>query len=359
MFDIYSPERIIRKTRVKEYPMRFRTLAFVGNALRLLDQTKLPRIEQYVECTTVSDVFHAIRGMVVRGAPAIGVAAAYAMVLAAKGTESNSRDNLLAALAQTADYLKSCRPTAINLAWAVDQMMNAAENSGLDDCEKMAALLETVARAIEDEDRLMCERIGRNGEPLIPDGSAVLTHCNAGALATAGIGTALGVLYTAHDKGKKIHVFVDETRPLWQGARLTAWELQQEGIEVTVLCDHAAASLFAAGKIDAVIVGADRITQNGDVANKIGTYNLAVLAEKHGVPFYVAAPQSTFDPHLASGEQIPIEMRAPEEVIRPNGILVAPEGTRVYSPAFDVTPNSLITAIITDTGIRHGSRRAN
>jgi methylthioribose-1-phosphate isomerase len=336
--------------------MRFRTLEFTGSTLRLLDQTKLPRTEQFLDCTTVSDVFHAIRSLVVRGAPAIGVAAGYAMVLAAQGADCRSRAGILAALNQAGDYLKSCRPTAVNLAWAIDRMIAVANNSTANNCGELVTLLETEARAIEAEDRTMCEKIGANGEPLIPDGATILTHCNAGALATAGIGTALAVIYAAQAHGKKIRVYADETRPLWQGARLTAWELQQEGIEVTVLCDNAAGSLFAAGKIDAVIVGADRITKNGDVANKIGTYNVAVLAEKHGVPFYVAAPQSTIDQQLISGEQIPIEMRAPEEVIKPGGVIIAAEGTRVYNPAFDVTPNALITAIITDEGLWHGGR---
>ncbi len=336
--------------------MQFRTLEFTGEALRLIDQTKLPRTVQYLDCTTVSDVFQAIRNLVVRGAPAIGVAAGYTMVLAIRSKNYGSSADLLAALAKTGNYLKSCRPTAVNLAWAVDRMIGVVNKSTDTDCGRLVELLETEARLIEDEDRLMCEKIGQNGEPLIPDGAAVLTHCNAGALATAGMGTALAPIYTAHQQGKNIRVYADETRPLWQGARLTAWELQLEGIDVTLLCDNAAASLFAAGKIDVVIVGADRIAKNGDVANKIGTYNVAVLAEKHSVPFYVAAPRSTIDRNLNSGDQIPIEMRAAEEVTQPGGLPIAPEGTKVYAPAFDMTPNSLITAIITAEGIWRGGR---
>lgn len=336
--------------------MRFRTLEFTGDALRLIDQTRLPQTLQYLDCTTVSDVYQAIRNLVVRGAPAIGVAAGYAMILALKGEDCHSAEDLRTALQKTGAYLKSCRPTAVNLAWAVERMTGVVTSRMETDCETLIGMLETEALAIEEEDRLMCDKIGENGEPLLPDGATVLTHCNAGALATAGKGTALAIIYTAHKKAKKIRVYADETRPLWQGARLTAWELQQEGIEVTVLCDNAAASLFAAGKINAVIVGADRITDNGDVANKIGTYNVAVLAEKHGVPFYVAAPRTTIDHDLHAGKDIPIEMRAAEEITQPCGVPITPEGTDVYSPAFDVTPHTLITAIITDEGIWHGGR---
>jgi len=336
--------------------MHFRTLEFTGQCLRLIDQTKLPQTLQYVECRTVSDVYYAIRDLVVRGAPAIGVAAAYAMVLAVKDKGFASGSELSEALQKTGTYLKSCRPTAINLAWAVERMINIAQRGQGQEVQQSIQVLEAEARTIEDEDREMCRKIGKNGEPLIPDPAVILTHCNAGALATAGRGTALSIIYTARDRGKKLAVYADETRPLWQGARLTAWELQQEGIDITLICDNTAASLFQAGKIDAVIVGADRISKNGDVANKIGTYNLAVLAEKHGVPFYVAAPQSTIDQNLDSGDQIPIEERTAEEVTHPHGLAIAPEGTKVFSPAFDITPHSLVTAIVTDRDIWKGGR---
>ncbi len=336
--------------------MQFKTLEFTGDCLRLIDQTKLPRVTQYLDCSTVSDVFQAIRALVVRGAPAIGVAAAYGMVIATRKEEFSSSSELLKALEKSGEYLKSCRPTAINLAWAVERMLGVVKGNLQSPPGEIITLLETEARAIEDEDKAMCRKIGEIGETLIEDNSSILTHCNAGALATAGIGTALAVIYVAHEKGKNIRVYADETRPLWQGARLTCWELQQEGIEVTLICDNMAASLFLAGKIDAVIVGADRVTANGDVANKIGTYNVAVLAEKHGVPFYVAIPRTTIDDDLHSGDDIPIEQRDPTEVSEPGGRPIAPENIKIYSPAFDVTPNSMITAIITDEKIWKGGR---
>jgi methylthioribose-1-phosphate isomerase len=336
--------------------VRFQTLEFTGDTLRLIDQTKLPRTLQYIDCQTVSDVYVAIRDLVVRGAPAIGVAAAYAMVIAARRSNSKNAEELLAALRKSGKYLKSCRPTAVNLAWAIDRMQEKAEDCRQADPAAMIKRLEEEARMIEAEDRAMCRKIGENGEPLIPDKAGVLTHCNAGALATAGMGTALAVLYVAHERGKNLHVYADETRPLWQGARLTAWELQQSGIDVTLICDNVAGSLFRAKRIDAVIVGADRITKNGDVANKIGTYSVAVQAEKHGVPFYVAAPQSTIDQNLLSGKEIPIEERPIHEVTKPYGLSIAPEGIKVYAPAFDVTPNEMVTAIVTDQGIWHGGR---
>ena len=336
--------------------MRFSTLEFTGDRLRLLDQTKLPQAVQYLECRTPSDVYQAIRGLVVRGAPAIGVATGYGMVLAVKGKTIPSTPDLLRALASTGLYLKSARPTAVNLAWAVERMIRIATEHLSETPAQIEPRLEAEARLIEEEDRDMCRRIGEHGEPLVPDGATVLTHCNAGALATAGMGTALSIIYTAHARGKKLKVYADETRPLWQGARLTTWELQQEGIDVTLICDSVAGSLFRAGRIDLVIVGADRIARNGDVANKIGTYPIAVLAEKHHVPFYVAAPQSTIDRSLISGDEIPIEERPAEEVTSPGGLAITPEGVKVYAPAFDVTPHGLITAIITDEGLWHGGR---
>ena len=336
--------------------MEFRTLEFTGHGLRLLDQTRLPQTVQYVDCHTPSDVYQAIRTLVVRGAPAIGVAAGYAMALAVKGKAFSSTNDVAKALENTAAYLKSARPTAVNLAWAVGRMLAVVRQHVADHPEQVICLLEAEAARIEDEDRQMCRKIGEHGEPLVPNGAAILTHCNAGALAAAGIGTALAVIYVAHERGKKIKVYADETRPLRQGARLTTWELQQQGIDVTLICDTVPGALFCAEKIDLVIVGADRIVRNGDVANKIGTYQLAVLAEKHRVPFYVAAPESTIDRSLFSGNEIPIEERSPEEVLSTGGLAIAPHGISVYNPAFDVTPNELITAIITDAGIWQGGR---
>ncbi len=330
--------------------MNFKTLEWRDNALHLLDQRALPARVTMVPCRTVTEVADGIRNLTVRGAPAIGVAAAYGMVLAVDDPA------LGGSLVRAAGLLKTTRPTAINLAWAVDRMMRVADTSTPLERRVLRSMLEREAIAIHEEDAAMCRKIGEHGAALLRDGMTILTHCNAGALATAGIGTALAVIYTARDQGKKIRVFADETRPVLQGARLTMWELMQEGIDATLITDNTAASLFGAGKIDAVIVGADRIARNGDVANKIGTYNLAVLAAHHNVPFYVAAPQSTFDPNIATGAQIPIEERSSSEVTAMGGTRIAPDNCQVYSPAFDVTPNALITAIVSDTRIQPGGR---
>ena len=298
--------------------------------LFLLDQRLLPREEKWVECNTPSEVAEAIRTMVVRGAPAIGVAAAFGMALAAmQGAD----------LQKAADELKQARPTAVNLAWAVDRMLHAQGD-----------LVEEAER-INREDIEANMRLGRFGAELLGERATVLTHCNAGALATAGYGTALGVIRAAISSGKRISVFADETRPYLQGARLTAWELQREGIDTTLITDNMSGHFFQQGAFDAVIVGADRIAANGDTANKIGTYTVAVLAHAHDVPFYVAAPVSTIDPACPSGDHIPIEERSAEEVIDIFGARVAPEGIHVRHPAFDVTPARLITAIITDRGV--------
>ncbi|MBI3871549.1 MAG: S-methyl-5-thioribose-1-phosphate isomerase [candidate division Zixibacteria bacterium] len=327
--------------------MKFRTLEWKSGALYLLDQRRLPNRVETVICRNPDQVSEAIRNLTVRGAPAIGVAAAYGMALAASDRS---------ALPDAGGVLKSSRPTAVNLAWAVDRMLTkSAELNGAAPADLRAAL-EREAIAIHNEDAEMCKRIGEFGAPLLANGMSVLTHCNAGALATAGIGTALGVIYTAAAQGKKLHVYAGETRPVLQGARLTMWELMQEGIPATLVTDSTVASLFAAGKIDAVIVGADRIARNGDVANKIGTYNIAVLAAHHGVPFYVAAPRSTFDDKIATGADIPIEERSATEVTEIGGQRLAPQNAVVYSPAFDVTPSQLITAISSDTGVELGGR---
>ncbi len=300
-----------------------------GHVLFLLDQRLLPREETWIECRTASEVADAIRTMVVRGAPAIGVAAAYGMAMAARNDEN---------LEEAARALKAARPTAVNLAWAVDRMLRHGA---------LVAEAETIHR--EDVEANM--RMGRFGAELLGQRSTVLTHCNAGALATAGYGTALGVIRAAIEGGKHVAVFADETRPYLQGARLTAWELQRDGIDVTLITDNMSGHFFQQGTFDAVIVGADRIAANGDTANKIGTYTVAVLAHAHGVPFYVAAPLSTIDPECASGPAIPIEERSVAEVVEILGSRVAPEGIHVRHPAFDVTPARLITAIITDRGV--------
>jgi len=305
-------------------PIRWR-----GDSLELLNQLKLPRDVEYVRCTTPHEVADAIRTMVVRGAPAIGVAAAFGMVLA-----KMRREDVQAA----ANELRDARPTAVNLAWAVDRMLRA-------NCDV------TEAEKIFSEDVEGNRRIGRFGADLLGSRATVLTHCNAGALATAGYGTALGVIRAAVEQGKKIAVFADETRPYLQGARLTAWELQQDGIDVTLITDNMAGHFFQQHQFDAVVVGADRIAANGDTANKIGTYTVAVLANAHGVPFYVAAPFSTVDLATANGAAIPIEERSAREVTEIGGTRIAPNGISVRHPAFDVTPASLITAIITDRGV--------
>lgn len=317
------------------------TIAFVGDALELIDQTKLPGELVTMRCTTIDQTHDAISRLVVRGAPAIGIAAAYGVCLA----PANDRAAYLAAI----DHLATSRPTAVNLFWALDRMRSVVQATASDDA--LAAALVAEARAIHDEDRVMCRSIGRHGAGLLADCSAVLTHCNAGGLATSMWGTALAPIYHLHELGKTLHVYADETRPLLQGARLTAWELSQAGVPVTVLTDSMAGGLLRSGRVDAVIVGADRIAANGDAANKIGTYPLAVLARYHDVPFYVAAPSSTFDLTLASGDGIPIEQRSRAEVAAPHGVVVVPEAAAVLNPAFDVTPAQLITAIITERGV--------
>jgi len=333
--------------------MRFKTLERAGNKLRLLDQTKLPLRVEYLDLDDYQEIIDAIRQLKVRGAPAIGIAAAYGMAIAVEQSRDHSREYI----EKVASHFKAARPTAVNLAWAVDRVLAKLSVNVSESLEGTLSLVWGEAEAIHEEDRLLCERIGRYGAELIKDGDTILTHCNAGALATGGIGTALGVIYTCRDQGKNIKVFADETRPLLQGARLTAWELQQEGIDITLICDNVAGMLMRQGEIDHVIVGADRIAKNGDVANKIGTYSVAVLADRHGVPFYVAAPYSTFDNELESGDRIPIEERSPVEVTEGFGKRTAPAGVKVYSPAFDVTPHELVTYYITDGGLRPGGRK--
>jgi methylthioribose-1-phosphate isomerase len=328
------------------------TLSFTDSALLLLDQTRLPSEVVTFTCRTVEQTHDAISRLVVRGAPAIGIAAAYGVTLA--GQRDGQSPPVVAdhrAYQQAIDCLATSRPTAVNLFWALERMRKVVERT-LSDVDLRPALV-AEAKAIHDEDREMCRSIGRHGAALLANCRRVLTHCNAGGLATSMWGTALAPIYQLHQAGHAIEVYADETRPLWQGARLTAWELSQAGIPVTVLTDSMAGSLLRSGIIDAVIVGADRIAANGDAANKIGTYPLAVLAQYHRVPFYVAAPSSTFDLTLSSGEAIPIEQRDRDEVARPHGVCVVPAGVNVINPAFDTTPAGLITAIITERGVVH------
>ncbi|MGQ9532621.1 MAG: S-methyl-5-thioribose-1-phosphate isomerase [Desulfotomaculales bacterium] len=322
------------------------TMYWENGALHLLDQTVLPGRSEYAVCRSYRDVIHAIRTMKVRGAPAIGVAAAYGLALAAREAAGapDPRERLRAA----AEELKGTRPTAVNLAWAVDRLL--AKTVATPGADPAALLLEEAER-LAAEDEAANRRLGEYGRALLPHGARVITHCNAGALATAGYGTALGVIRAAREAGNHLRVYATETRPLLQGARLTCWELMQEGIPVTLITDSMAGFLMARGMADLVLVGADRIAANGDVANKIGTYTLAVLAREHGLPFYVAAPFSTVDLATPSGAEIPIEERAPEEVTHVAGTRTAPEGVGVWNPAFDVTPARLVTAIITDLGV--------
>lgn len=331
------------------------TLRWIGDHnghLILIDQTRLPVELIDHECRTVEIAWEAIKQLRVRGAPAIGIAAAYGTVLGMQNALLIEQAGFGGALNQVTGYLAESRPTAVNLFWALDRMKakghSLPESLSLD--EKRAALL-AEARAIHNEDRELCRSIGRHGAGLLKHNSGVLTHCNAGGLATAEYGTALSVFFTCQDQGKKLHVFVDETRPLLQGSRLTAWELSQRGIDATLICDNMAGQVMREGKVQAVIVGADRIAANGDTANKIGTYSVALLAAAHDIPFYVAAPSTTFDLTIDSGDQIPIEERSATEITHGFGRQTAPANIRVYNPAFDVTPARLIKAIITERGI--------
>ena len=327
----------------------FRTMAWEGDALLLLDQRVLPMVESMRRCPDPSSVADAIRTMVVRGAPAIGVSAAFGLVLAVRGAWKKGRP-WRRAFDEAATELAGTRPTAVNLFWAIDRMRREAAALP-DDSAAAFSRLEERAVALFEEDVAANRAMGGHGAKLLPARGSVLTHCNAGALATAGYGTALGVIRSAVAAGKRIHVYVDETRPFLQGARLTAWELMKDDIPCTLITDNMAASLFAAGKIDAAVVGADRIAANGDVANKIGTYGVAVLCRAHKVPFYVAAPVSTIDRKIPTGKGIPIEERDPSEVTHLMGKRFAPDGVRVHNPAFDVTPARLVSAIVTEKGV--------
>ncbi len=321
------------------------------NYLELLDQTGLPDETRYLKCYDYHDVAAAIKRLAVRGAPAIGAAAAFGLVLAAKSNMARSREDFITGVENAAGELAATRPTAVNLRWALDRLIKKLHGAEAKDPGALYDLLLNEAHAICHEDITGNRKMGCYGQELIPNGARILTHCNAGALATAGYGTALGVVRAARETGKDISVYADETRPLLQGARLTVLELLSGGIPVTLITDSMAGFLMAKGKVDLVLVGADRIAANGDVANKIGTYTLAVLAGKHGLPFYVAAPVSTMDLNLATGEEIPVEERDPAEVTHMAGRRLAPAGVNVWNPAFDITPNYLVTAIITDRGI--------
>ena len=321
-----------------------------GDAVRIIDQTRLPESLVEVDLRTVDDVCDAIARLAVRGAPAIGVAGAMGLVAALAPHTGEPEAAFRARMSAYAARIASVRPTAANLSWAVNRVLDVGREMRGSNQALLSSLRER-ATALLDDDRAMCRRIGEHGEALVPDGARVLTHCNAGALATAGIGTALAPVYVAVERGRRVEVIVDETRPLLQGSRLTAWELARAGVPARVIVDGAAASFMRAGRVDLVLVGADRIAANGDAANKIGTYALAVLARHHGLPFYVAAPSSTVDAALASGDAITIEQRARDEVARPFGRVTAPDAVPVENPAFDVTPADLITAIVTDRGI--------
>ncbi len=319
--------------------------------LRLIDQTKLPETFEFMETDDAATIHDAIRRLVVRGAPAIGCAAALGLTAVLQHSQATDRQTFLSELRVKADYLATSRPTAVNLFWALDRCVDAVTTHESHDVHALKMRLWQEADEILREDIDMCKSIGRYGRELISDGDVILTHCNAGALATGDYGTALAPMYAAHEAGMKIKVFADETRPLLQGSRLTAWELNRAGIDVTINCDNMAGQLMKEGRIDRVIVGTDRVAANGDVANKIGTYSVAVLAKYHNVPFYVACPYSTIDLSLASGDLIPIEQRDGEEVANGFGRRTAPEGVPIFNPAFDVTPHELVTAIITDRGI--------
>src|SRR5512138_3702995 len=334
--------------------MYFRTIVWRDDKVIMIDQTRLPGEEVYNEYTDFQGVAEAIRGMIIRGAPAIGVAAAMGFALGARDIIADTHESFFRQLDNVCDVLARTRPTAVNLFWGIERMKRVANANRDKDLGSICAILKAEAISIEQEDLQICRAIGSHGAPLIREGATVLTHCNAGGLATAGYGTALGVIRAAHEEGKKIQVVADETRPWLQGARLTCWELMKDGIPVTLISDNMAGYFMRKGQIDCCVVGADRIAANGDTANKIGTYSVAVLARENKIPFYVAAPISTLDLTLSSGDEIPIEERHTREVTHLAGLPVAPEGVTVRNPAFDVTPAKYVTAIITEKGFVRG-----
>jgi methylthioribose-1-phosphate isomerase len=328
-----------------------RPISWEKEGVVLIDQKALPKAERYVTCRKYGEVIAAINDLTVRGAPAVGIAAAMGIALGALAVSAESKEAFEKEINRICDEFSRTRPTAINLFWAIDRMKRCLEERLEENIGSIREALVEEARLILEEDIAANRRIGIFGRECIKDGDSILTHCNAGALATGGYGTALGIIRAAHEEGKTIHVFVDETRPVLQGARLTAWELQRENIPATLITDSMAGFVMSRGKVDLVIVGADRVAANGDVANKIGTYSLAVLAGENGIPFYVAAPLSTIDCEVKSGNDIPIEERAGDEVVAFGGVPIAPKGMKVYNPSFDVTPNSYISAIVTDAGV--------
>jgi methylthioribose-1-phosphate isomerase len=331
------------------------TIAWQDDAIVMIDQRKLPSAEVYVRCKSANEVARAIKSMVIRGAPAIGVAAAMGIALGMEKSKATGTRQFATEFQKTCDVMAATRPTAVNLFWAIDRMKRTFSDGALsgESVAQLQARLRREAMAIHDEDVASCRAIGCNGAVLVPSGARILTHCNAGALATAGYGTALGVIRSAVEAGKAVHVLADETRPFLQGSRLTAWELTRDGIDTTVITDSMSGALMHDGQIDLVVVGADRIAANGDTANKIGTYTVAVLAKEHGIPFYVAAPWSSIDLSMADGSNIPIEERDAKEVTHVGANRLAPEGAAVRNPAFDVTPHRYITAIVTDRGVFH------
>ena len=328
---------------------QYQPVKWLGNRLSILDQTRLPHEEVYLELDDYRSIASAIRELKIRGAPLIGIAGAYAVALGALNIDSTARDVFLAKLQEIIEIIASTRPTARNLFRALERMQQAASSDN--DIAQIKTVLVEEAIRIHSEEIEATRQLSQSGAELIKDGSTILTHCNAGPLATGGYGTALGVIQYAYEQGKKIKVFATETRPVLQGARLTTWELKKAGIPATLITDSTAGYFMSKGEVDCIIVGADRIAANGDTANKIGTYTLAVLAKENDIPFYVAAPTTTIDPSLASGEEIPIEQRSSEEVTRMQGVNIAPEGINAANPAFDVTPHRYITAIVTEKGI--------
>ncbi len=331
--------------------MPLATIAWEKGKVKLIDQTKLPHKLAWVYCKNVTSLWKAIKTLKVRGAPAIGVAAALGVILGIKNSKAKDFKQFTKELEKVIKYLASARPTAVNLFWGLKRMEKSARNHQNQPIAQIKNILLKEAFKIIEEDKKICRNMASYGATLIKSGDTILTHCNAGSLATVDYGTALGVIYKAKEQGKKIKVFADETRPLLQGARLTTWELLKNKIDVTLICDNMAADLMQRGKIDKILVGADRIASNGDTANKVGTYGLAVLAYVHKIPFYVVAPSSTFDLSLKSGKDIPIEQRDKKEVINVFGKKIAPSQVKVYNPAFDLTPNHLITAFIAEIGI--------
>lgn len=327
------------------------TISWEKGKVKIIDQTKLPHKLVWLYCNNINSLWKAIKELKVRGAPALGAAAALGVILGIKNSKAQNFAQFSKELDNTVKYLSTARPTAVNLFWGLKRMKETAHKHHKESVRRLKNILLKEAFTIMEEDKLVCRNMASNGAGLIKNNDTILTHCNAGSLATVDYGTALGVIYKAKEQGKKLKVYADETRPLLQGARLTTWELLRNKIDVTLICDNMAADLMQRGQIDKILVGADRIASNGDTANKVGTYGLAVLARAHKIPFYVVAPLSTFDFNLKSGKDIPIEQRKKDEVTKVLGKKIAPPKVKVYNPAFDVTPNSLITAIVTEVGI--------